>query len=157
VLRRTKTLLASGAAVVTVAGIGAGVATADTGSPTPSATPSASSSASSSAKATTKAKSHRLLSRLEHGQLTLNSSRVHTLDLQRGTVQAVSPTSLTVKSADGFTAVYTVKSTTKVRKNKAASTIGAVDVGDHVLVEATGTGAPETAFRVTDAGAGSAG
>lgn len=154
-----RTLLATGASVVIIGGIGAGVATADTGS-TPSATPSATSSAASSATpsasstakhaATTRARVRALLARVEHGQLVLGGKHPETLDVQRGTVQAVSPTSITVKSTDGYTAVYTVKSTTKVRKKKVLTTIGSVDLGDHVLIAATGTGAPETAFRIRD-------
>lgn len=56
------------------------------------------------------------LQRLEHGQLTLQAPKgERTVDLQRGTVDAVSPTSITVVSPDGFTQTYTVAAKTRVR------------------------------------------
>jgi hypothetical protein len=48
-----------------------------------------------------------------HGQVTIQKpgGGYETLDVQRGTVTAVSATSLTVKSTDGYTTTYAVTST----------------------------------------------
>jgi hypothetical protein len=67
---------------------------------------------------------------------------------QRGLVTAVDPASITLKSADGFTASYTLTSATKVRRAGAAATIGDVKVGDPALVMATKSGGRKTARGV---------
>lgn len=78
-----------------------------------------------------------LLKHLEHGQLTLRvRGGDKTVDLQRGTVNAVTPTSITVASQDGFTQTYVVTGTTRVRGKSGRESIGAVHQGDQVLVVA---------------------
>jgi hypothetical protein len=80
-----------------------------------------------------------MLARLEHGQLTLRvKSGDRTVDLQRGTVTAVSPTAISVTSPDKFHGDYTVSSATKVRTGAGLAGISAVHQGDTVLVVATG-------------------
>ena len=79
-----------------------------------------------------------LLARLEHGQLTLRTKNGdRTVDLQRGTVSAVSPTSISVTSPDNFGGVYTVDSTTKVRTRSGLVSISSVHKGDMVFVVAS--------------------
>lgn len=92
-----------------------------------------------------------------HGQLTVPKAGggYQTLDVQDGTVTAVSTGSLTVKSADGFTATYTVTSKTVV--DAQAAGIGSVRKGDTVFVAATATGATPTAASVIDVTAVKAG
>jgi hypothetical protein len=88
-----------------------------------------------------------ILGRLEHGQLTLrvkNGDR--TVDLQRGIVAAVSPTSISVTSLDKFPGVYTVDSATKVRTRAGLVSFSSVHKGDHVLVVASAG----KAFRILD-------
>ena len=69
-----------------------------------------------------------------------------THDAIHGTVSAVSPTSISVKAADGVTETYKVTSATKVRmrtagqKKGATSSIAQVKTGSHVVVVGTGTG-----------------
>ncbi len=53
---------------------------------------------------------------------------------QRGEVTAVSATSITLKSPDGFTKTYVVTEDTKVRKGRAEATIADVKVGDRAGV-----------------------
>jgi len=80
-----------------------------------------------------------LLARLEHGQLTLKTKQGdRTVDLQRGTVSAVSPTSISVTSPDNFPGTYTVDATTKVRTRAGLVSISSVHKGDQVFVVATG-------------------
>ena len=82
---------------------------------------------------------HGLLGRIEHGQLTLQTRKGdRTVDLQRGTVTAVSPTSISVTSPDKFAGVYTVDSSTKVRTRAGLVSISSVHQGDQVFVVASG-------------------
>lgn len=75
-------------------------------------------------------------------------------DAVRGTAVAVSPTSITVKAADGFTQTYVVGAQTKVRVHgsTAAAKITAVKLGDRVGVAGTESGKTLTAMHVRDGG-----
>jgi hypothetical protein len=80
-----------------------------------------------------------MLARLEHGQLTLKTKQGdRTVDLQRGTVSSVTPTSISVTSPDKFAGVYTVDSSTKVRTRGGLVGISSVHKGDRVFVVASG-------------------
>lgn len=162
-LKATKTTMIAGAAVVALVGIGGGVAFATSGGgSTPNSTLTAattstpstpSSGASTPADGPSKHKHRGLLARAEHGQVTVRTKTgTEVLDLQRGLVTAVSPTSITVKSQDGFTTTYVVSSTTKVRKNKQASAIGSVANGDSVEIVAIHSGNTDTAKGIGDHG-----
>jgi len=85
-----------------------------------------------------------------HGQLTVPKSGggYQTVDVQRGTVTSVSSTSITVKSADGYTATYAVTGSTEVNAESAG--IGAVKANDSVFVTATVSGGSATASNITD-------
>lgn len=85
-----------------------------------------------------------------HGQVTepKPGGGYQTVDVQRGTVTAVSSSSITVKSADNFSATYLVSSSTEV--NAQAAGIGAVKVGDTVAVTATISGGKTTAASIID-------
>ena len=85
-----------------------------------------------------------------HGQLTVPKSGggYQTVDVQNGKVTAVSTGSVTVKSADGFTATYTVTSKTLVTAE--APGIASVKKGDTVFVTATISGSTATAASVID-------
>ena len=88
-----------------------------------------------------------------HGQVVVPKSGggYQTLDIQRGTVTAVSSSSVTVKSSDGYTATYSVTSNTLVNAESAG--IGSVKSGDSVFVTATVSGSTATAASVTDTSA----
>jgi hypothetical protein len=165
-LKATKTTMIAGAAVVALVGIGGGVAfaTSGSGSPTPVSSLMAATTATAPASgADTPAdgpaerKHHGLLDRTEHGQVTVRTKTgTEVIDLQRGQVTAVSPTSISVKSQDGFSATYVVDSTTKVRKSGQRSAIGNVANGDNVVIaalhNANATGGTDTAKRIGDHG-----
>ncbi|MFI9386025.1 DUF5666 domain-containing protein [Kutzneria sp. NPDC052558] len=139
--RRTRIVLITGAAVAALVASG-GVAYA-VSAPTTTTTPTA-------AQPST-AKHHRaLLGRVSHGEVTLRGKNHRVVDVQRGQVQSVSPTSLTVKSDDGFTATYTVDADTKIRKAGKASAITDVHNGDTVAVVATKSNGADTATRVAE-------
>ena len=71
-----------------------------------------------------------------------------TIAVQRGTVTAVGPTSISVKSLDGYVATYVVNSTTKI--NGKNGKIANVKTGNQVGVEATVSGGTSTAVRIVD-------
>ena len=71
-----------------------------------------------------------------------------TVDGQVGTVTGVSSTSITVRSADGFTQSYTVDATTMV--NAQRDGIAAVKAGDEVGVVAIESGSGRTAVQIVD-------
>lgn len=147
-MTRTKAVLVGSAAVLALAGVGAGVAVADSGPTSPTT-----SSGTPNGHPGKHPKARSLLARTEHGEVTVRTKTgAQVVDLQRGEVTAVSPQSITVKSADGFTATYVIDGNTKVRKGKQQSSIGDVHTDDRILVVAIKTGGTETAKRIADAG-----
>jgi hypothetical protein len=85
-----------------------------------------------------------------HGQFVLPKpgGGYQTIDTQRGNVTAVSTSSLTVKSSDGYTHTYQVTSSTRVDAKRAG--IGSVKTGQTVFVLATVSGSAATATQVVD-------
>ena len=71
-----------------------------------------------------------------------------TVDVQQGTVTGVSATSITVKSADGFSQTYVVKPDTKVHADKDG--IGSIKAGDEVGVVAVQNGSAHEAVQIID-------
>jgi len=98
-------------------------------------------------------KGHRprgLEQRALYGEFTVRG-RNHTyttVDLRKGQVSAVSPTSITVTSLDKTSGTFVVNSATKVRKNGAKATINDVKVGDRVVVMGTRSGNTLTAKAI---------
>ena len=151
--KATKIIIAGVSSAALAGGIGAGLAYADP-TPTPSASPttSASPSASPTAKANPKErKGDRrggLMAKALHGEATLGGKKHRVIVFQRGPVEKISDTSLTVKSKDGFTASYALTAETKVRKKKADLALSDLKVGDRVRVVATKDGSTVTANRI---------
>jgi hypothetical protein len=138
-------MLITGAAVAALVA-GGGVAYA-VSAPTPTSSPTTPSATAAPAKA----KHHRaLLGRVSHGELTLGGKNQRVVDVQRGQVQSISATSVSVKSDDGFTATYTIDSKTKIRKGGKASAVGDVHNGDTVVIVATKANGADTANRIGD-------
>jgi hypothetical protein len=149
-------IVAAGASVVAlIGGIGAGIAAADPGTTSPTPTPTASATAKDKP-----ADKHRdglpgrraLLARALHGEATLGGEKHRVVAFQRGVVQEVSATSLSVKSEDGFTSTYVLNADTKVHKQGDKSTISAIKKGDHVRVLALKNGSTLTAKAIGDRG-----
>jgi preprotein translocase subunit YajC len=129
---------AAGAAAAIV--IGAGTAAfAVSGSDT---TSGSGSSASTSHNAMKALRHKRLLLHMVHGQIVTHGADGYvTHSGIRGTATAVSPTSITVKAADGFTQTFTLTKDTKVRERPAsgkgkgtAGTVSDLKSGDQVAV-----------------------
>jgi hypothetical protein len=85
-----------------------------------------------------------------HGQFVVPKSGggYQTIDTQRGSVTAVSTSSITVRSADGFTRTYQVSSSTNVDAQRDG--IGSVKTGHQVAVTATNSGGTATAVSILD-------
>ncbi len=169
-------IAAVGAGAVLVVGVG-GIAVATSGSPSPS-TPGASTSpsASPSAKAPSPPPGHLPGGPDGHGPgrrggfgaggpggfgalggfgvvhgtyvVAKPGGGYQTVQTQTGTVKAVSATSLSVTSKDGFAFTYVVKAGTNVDAQRDG--IASVKKGDQVLVRATLSGKTATVTRVVD-------
>ena len=85
-----------------------------------------------------------------HGQFVVPRSGggYQTIDTQRGSVTAVSATSITVRSADGFSKTYQVASSTNVDARR--NGIAAVKTGHQVMVTATDGGGTATVVGILD-------
>ena len=85
-----------------------------------------------------------------HGQLVVAKpgGGYQTVDVQTGQVTAVSTTSITLKSADGFTKSYVVTSSTLVDAQRDG--IGSVRAGHQATVLATVSGSTATAASIND-------
>jgi hypothetical protein len=97
---------------------------------------------------------HRLLRGLSHAQIvTKGKDGFVTHNLIKGSVTAVSATSITVQAADKTSEKFVINKDTKVRVRSngkgAASSIDKVAVGDQVTVAGTGT-STITAKHVVD-------
>jgi Domain of unknown function (DUF5666) len=145
--------------VALAAGIGAGIAYADPPSATPTPTAAASPSPSASPTRTgqpadpdrwrpRKMRPRALVARALHGEVTLAGEGHRVVVFQRGPIDKVSDTSLTVKSADGYTATYVVSDETVVREKAGKITVADLEAGDRVLVVATKDGSTLTAVRI---------
>jgi hypothetical protein len=115
---------------------------------TPSATPAAKPAASAATHAKKAGMKHAGGFESLHGAVKATwvtenkkTSTFITHDAIRGTVTAVSPTSITLSAADKTTETYSIASTTKIhtRAVKKGAVIGDVKVGDTAVVAGTGT------------------
>lgn len=122
------------------------------GDVTPS--PSASSDQNGDSGSKTKAERRRAAGRYLrrntlHGQVTVKTKDgTKTIAVQRGTVTAVSATSLSVKSTDGFTETWVLNSKTKVRVDGQSSSASNLKTGEELGVAGGMTGNTSTARLV---------
>lgn len=151
-ISRNKMTLLAGMAVLAIAGVGTGIAFAQSSDP-PSLAPSTSLGAAPALEAMPHGHGGPL-SRIVHGEATLTTKDhgYQVVELQRGTVDSASPGQLTVRSADGFTATYLINDSTKIHKNRKASDISQVLTHDRVTVVATKANGTVTATRIRDGG-----
>jgi hypothetical protein len=143
---RTKIAAISLSAVALAGAAGVGISYADdpTTTPSPSASPTAGAPSAQQQKQGERAR-RPLVKRALHGEVTLGGKKTRVIDFQRGTVEKVSATSITVKSTDAFTRTYVVTKDTRVRHAGEASTIGDIKTGTKVRVVALRDGDASTA------------
>jgi hypothetical protein len=154
----TKIIVAGVSTLALAGGIGAGIAYADPPgpSPTPTSSPSASASPTPTAqppdpdrlRPRQKLRLVRLARAALHGEVTLAGEGHRVVVFQRGPIQKVSDTSLTVKSADGYTATYRVNDQTIVREKAGKTSVASLEAGDRVLVVASKDGSTLNAVRI---------
>ena len=156
-------VIASGIGAVIISSGGAALAasTSSGASPSPAtsstSTPSASKTGSTSVRSMIIAVTRCCGPRTRNGhprQQDTNTTVTH--DEIRGTVTAVSATSISVKAADGTNETYSVASTTKMHAKgdtkTSPGTISQVKVGDRAIVIGTGS-STFAAIRIIDHGA----
>ena len=149
-----KIIVAGVSTLALAGGIGAGIAYADPPTPTPTPTARPTPTAEPRNPDQWHPRKNRplaLLRRALHGEVTLAGEEHRVVVFQRGPVEKVSDTSLTVKSADGYTATYVVSVDTTVRKNGDKATITDLRAGDRVLVVANKEGSTLKALRIRTA------
>ena len=85
-----------------------------------------------------------------HGTVVVPKSGggYQTVAFQNGKVTAVSSTSITLRSADGYSHTYQVTSSTMV--NAQRDGVGSIKNGNQVVVDATVSGSTTTAVRIID-------
>ncbi|WP_433180508.1 hypothetical protein [Actinoallomurus sp. CA-150999] len=84
-----------------------------------------------------------------HGQATVRTKKGFTqVEWQRGRLTATSGGTLSVRSADGVTWQWKTDDKTRVRKDKAKSTVSQLATGDFVFVAGLDAGGARTAKRV---------
>jgi hypothetical protein len=165
-----KQIIIAGTAGAALVGGGAVALAADSPSSTPSsatATPATGSSSSSSATAKRKpanrgAQLKQALTRLKNFDqaewVTGPAGSTVTHEAIKGTVSAVSATSIEVKSAAGTSMAFTAGPTTKVvlreggKGSAKKGTVTDVKTGDHVVVTGTKAGATSAATAIADTG-----
>ncbi len=151
-IRTLMTRRLAAAATGGVLAVGGGALAANTFiSPAGAASPTPTASASSTPAKTALARHPRLkvARSVVHGEFTAQTKTGYQVfDAQRGTVTAVSPSSITIRSPDGYTTTYLVTSTTKVHRGKTKAAISAVTVNAKAVVLAKPSGSTRTATQI---------
>lgn len=134
---------------VLAAGLGAGalgVASAASPAPAaPTATPSASDHPAKAGRHAGKG----LARRVAHGEFVVRQKAgFATVALQRGEITAVSATSITLTSKDGYVHSYLISAQTKVRSKGQTVAVGELKNGERAMVRAVKTGTTYTASRI---------
>jgi hypothetical protein len=148
----TKIVVAGVGTAALAAGIGAGLAFADTPTDEPTTSPSAPVTTSPADTTPTAEPSGdrdrgrfrkrqvrqqlRFMARALHGEVTLAGEKHRVIVFQRGTVEKASSKSVTVKSNDGFVETYLLSDDTKVREDRHDARASDIDTSDRVLVVA---------------------
>lgn len=143
---------AVGAAILAAGGTALAASGAGSPSPAPATTSSGQTAHAGHPEAALRVRA--VLRRTLHATWTTGRDGSFTThDAIRGTVTAVSPSSVTVRAADGTSETYAVTPSTKVRDKGALKTtvsITSVHTGDTAAVLGTGTGSL-TATQIVDA------
>lgn len=94
----------------------------------------------------------RLGDRVLHGEATIRGAdgKDKVVEFQHGTISAINGSTVTVKSADGFTADYTVDKTTRIVLNGTDGALSTLKTNDDVRVMAVKSGSTATAKALID-------
>lgn len=145
-LRRTAALATAGA--LALGGVALLVPTSASATPDTAVRVSAAADKGNGGKLL-KPKERRELRQTGHTTVTRETKKhgTVTVQVQRGDVTAVSPTSLTLKSKDGYTHTYAITDKTKVKSQKATASISGVTVGAKAQVIAVKDQARRVRFQ----------
>lgn len=90
--------------------------------------------------------------KLLHGEATVEKpgGGTNVVRFQNGTISAITGSTMTVKSTDGFTATYTVDKTSRITLNGADGTLSKLTKNDQVRVLAVQSGSSNVAKMVMD-------
>jgi len=90
--------------------------------------------------------------RVLHGEATVQrpGGGTQVIRFQHGTITAIGGSAVTVRSTDGFTATYTVNSTTRISLNGDSGSLSRLKKNDDVRVFAVQNGAANVAKAVLD-------
>lgn len=152
-MRHTTRIIGTATAtVLAVSGIGAGIASAET-APTQQPGQQVEKQQTDAGKKDDKRAKHK--PRIAHGEFTKAGKKHQVIAVQRGEVIEVAPTTITVRSTDGYVKRYEVSERTKIRdvKGKKQEQIGDVRKGEQVHIRADKDGDKLTAKRIGDRGA----
>lgn len=116
---------------------------------TPAAAPSPSAATGTKAGRGRPVLRRMLRGKVVHGEVVVSTKNGDkTIDVQRGAVTAVNTTSLTVKSADGFTLTWSLGTSVRVVEKGTKVQISNVTVGEEVGVAGTRSGSTVTAALI---------
>jgi hypothetical protein len=94
---------------------------------------------------------HRLAERGLHGEATIKTAKgFQVVDGQRGKVTAISATSISLTSEDGYAATYVISGDTRFRVDGKSAKVTDIHQGATVTVRATVAGGTRTATVVAD-------
>lgn len=145
-------LLGGAGAALAVTGSGTPVAAhnAAAAGPAPSSAPSPGAPGTAGPGARPAAPGHAAYPSVLHGQYVVRKAGggYQTIDVQNGVVTALSKTSVTVRSGDGFTQSYVVAKSTVIAAGRGGIT--SVKVGDQASVQAAVAAGGATATSITD-------
>ncbi|WP_285902125.1 DUF5666 domain-containing protein [Frankia sp. AiPs1] len=157
----------AGVAAAGLLGLGLGVGlgfsgTAASAAPAPAAQTAAAAPASATASPSTEdhpkpaearrlRRERRLAERVQHGEATVKTAKgFQVVAGQRGKVTAISATSISLASEDGYTATYVIDGDTRFRADGKPAKVTDIHQGATVTVRATVTGNTRTATAVAD-------
>ena len=143
---RTALLAAAGALALTATGLaagGLGTANADPTKPAANTTAAQPRMLTPQQRATLRSTGHLSVVRQtrKHGAVTVL--------VQRGVIEAVGATSITLRSKDGYTHSYVINAVTKVRERRQRVAVGALHIGERAMVVAVATPHGDLARRIS--------
>ncbi|KQC38804.1 hypothetical protein [Frankia sp. ACN1ag] len=119
--------------------------------PTSAAVPPSTEDRPKPAEARRLRREHRLAERGLHGEATIKTAKgFQVVDGQRGKVTAISATSISVTSEDGYAASYVIDGDTRFRADGKSAKVTDIRQGATVTVRATVAGNTRTATAVAD-------
>ena len=142
---RTALLATAGALVLSATGLaagGLGTANADPTSPAAASATTQAHALTPAQRATLRSTGHLSVVRhtRKHGDVTVL--------VQRGVIEAVDATSITLRSRDGYQHNYVISAVTKVRERRQPVAIGTLHTGERAMVVAVTTPHGDVARRI---------